>query len=226
MTGVRGAVARHMAESAQTTAMVTSTTEVDATELVRLREALREEWRESPGYAPSYNDLLVVILAKALRENPYVNAHIVGDEIHQYPYANIGIAVDIERGLIVPVIKGAETMNLAQVAHTSRELVAKARSGKLLPDEISGGTFTISNMGMFEVDVSTPILNLPEVAILGVGRIAARPTVVDNQICIRQTMTLSLTYDHRAVDGAPAARFLTRLKVLIERPALVFVAAG
>jgi pyruvate dehydrogenase E2 component (dihydrolipoamide acetyltransferase) len=205
--------------------MVTSTTEVDATELVRLREGLRDEWRESPGYAPSYNDLLVVVLAKVLRECPYANAHIVGEEIHQFPHANIGIAVDIEQGLIVPVIKGAETMSLAQVAKTSRELVAKARAGRLMPDEISGGTFTISNMGMYDVDVSTPILNLPEVAILGVGRIAERPAVFEGQLCIRKTMTLSLTYDHRAVDGAPAARFLTRLKYLLERPGLAFVTA-
>jgi pyruvate dehydrogenase E2 component (dihydrolipoamide acetyltransferase) len=114
-------------------------------------------------------------------------------------------------------------MTLTDVTRASRDLVERAREGKLLPDDLDGGTFTLSNMGMFDVDVSTPIINLPECAILGVGSIALRPAVINGQLCVRQTVTLSLTYDHRAIDGAPAARFLERTKQLVEQPYLALV---
>ena len=223
LAGVRGVIARRMSESARTTAAVTTTTRADATELVRLREALREEWQGSTGLTPSYNDLLVVILAKALVEFPNMNAHLIGEEIHQIEQINIGLAVDTERGLVVPVLRGARGMPLNDVTRSSRDLVARAREGKLLPDDLSGGTFTLSNMGIFDVDASTPIINLPECAILGVGRIAPRPAVVKGELCARQTVTLSLTYDHRVIDGAPAARFLERVKHLVEQPYLALV---
>lgn len=223
MSGVRAVIARRMAESAHTTASVTTTTQADATELVRLQAELTEEWQSSLGFAPSYHDLLMVIVAKALSEYPYMNAHLVGENIHRLAAINIGLAVDTERGLLVPVIKGVENMTLADVARVSRDLVERARAGTLLPDDLTGGTFTLTNMGMFEVDAFTPIINLPECAILGVGRIAARPAVVDGQICIRQMVTLSLTFDHRAVDGAPAARFLQRVKQLVEQPDLALL---
>jgi pyruvate dehydrogenase E2 component (dihydrolipoamide acetyltransferase) len=223
LTGVRGVIARRMSESARTTAAVTTTTQADATEIVRLREALREEWQTSTGLAPSYNDLLVVILAKVLGEFPYMNAHLLGEQIQQLEYVNIGLAVDTDRGLVVPVVKGAQGMLLADVMRASRDLVERAREGRLLPDDLSGGTFTLSNMGTFDVDASTPIINLPECAILGVGRIAPRPAVVNGELCVRETVTLSLTYDHRAIDGAPAARFLERVKQLVEQPSLALV---
>jgi pyruvate/2-oxoglutarate dehydrogenase complex dihydrolipoamide acyltransferase (E2) component len=223
LSGVRGAIARHMAASAQTTAAVTTMTQADATELVRLRKALKEEWATSVGLAPSYNDLLVVILAKALGEYPYMNAHIVGDEIRQLASINIGLAVDTERGLIVPVLKDVHDMLLADVTRASHDLVQRAREGGLLPDDLHGGTFTLSNMGAYDVEASTPILNLPQCAILGVGRIAARPATFQGELCLRQTVTLSLTYDHRAIDGAPAARFLERVKHLVELPHLALV---
>lgn len=216
-------IARRMSASAHGTAAVTTTTQADATELVRLREAMGQEWQSSLGLAPSYNDLLLVILAKALGEFPYMNAHLVDEEIRQPASINIGIAVDTERGLIVPVLKGVQEMLLADVARASRGLVQRARRGKLLADDLSGGTFTLSNMGAFDVEASTPIINLPECAILGVGRIAARPAVFDGELCVRQTVTLSLTYDHRAIDGAPAARFLERVKHLVEQPYLALV---
>lgn len=223
LSGVRGVIARRMTKSAQTTAAVTTTTQADATELVRLREALREEWQTSTGIAPSYNDLLVVILAKALGEFRYMNAHLVGEEIHQLESVNIGLAVDTQRGLVVPVLRGVQDMTLADVTRASRDLVERAREGKLLPDDLDGGTFTLSNMGMFDVDASTPIINLPECAILGLGSIAPRPAVINGELCVRQMVTLSLTYDHRAIDGAPAARFLERTKQLVEQPYLALV---
>lgn len=223
LSGVRGVIAQRMSASAHTTAAVTTTTQADATELVRLREALKEEWGASVGFAPSYSDLLLVILAKALGEFPYMNAHLVGEEVRLHKELNIGLAVDTGRGLIVPVVRGVQELLLADVARISRDLVERSRQGKLLPDELAGGTFTLSNLGMFDVDASTPIINLPECAILGTGRIALRPAVFNGELCARQTVTLSLTYDHRAIDGAPAARFLERVKHLVEQPYLALV---
>jgi pyruvate dehydrogenase E2 component (dihydrolipoamide acetyltransferase) len=123
----------------------------------------------------------------------------------------------------VPVLRGVQDMTLADVTRASRDLVERAREGKLLPDDLDGGTFTLSNMGMFDVDASTPIINLPECAILGLGSIAPRPAVINGELCVRQMVTLSLTYDHRAIDGAPAARFLERTKQLVEQPYLALV---
>lgn len=223
LSGVRGVIAQRMSASAQTTAAVTTMTQADATEMVHVREALRNEWQTTTGLAPSYSDLLLVILAKALGEFPYMNAHLVGKEIRQIADINIGLAVHTDRGLLVPVIKGVQSMMLADVTHSSHDLVRRAREGKLMPDDLSGGTFTLSNMGRFDVEASTPIINLPECAILGVGRIAARPAVYEGGLCIRQTVTLSLTYDHRAIDGVPAAHFLERVKDLVERPSLALV---
>ena len=223
LSGMRGVIASRMAASAGTTAAVTTTTQADATELVRLREGLRREWQATSGLVPSYNDLLLASLAKALSEYTYMNAHVVGNEIHYLAEINIGLAVDTERGLIVPVVKGVQDMLLEDVARTTRELVRRAREGRLLPDDVSGGTFTLSNLGGFDVEASTPIINLPECAILGLGRIAPRPAVFEGELCVRQTVTLSLTYDHRAIDGAPAARFLERVKQLVEQPAVALV---
>ncbi|MGD9147370.1 MAG: dihydrolipoamide acetyltransferase family protein, partial [Anaerolineae bacterium] len=223
LSGARGVIAQRMAASAHTAAAVTTMTQADATELVRLREALGKEWKTSVGLKPSYNDLLVVILAKALGEFPYMNAHLVGEEIRLQASINIGLAVDTKRGLLVPVLRGVKDMLLADVVRTSHDLVQRARRGKLLPDDLHGGTFTLSNMGTFDVEASTPIINLPECAILGVGRIAPRPAAFEGELCLRQTVTLSLTYDHRAIDGAPAARFLERVKHLVEQPQLALV---
>jgi len=133
----------------------------------------------------------------------------------------VGVAVDAERGLLVPVIRNADSRTLREVAVELRALVQRAREGKSLPDDLLGGTFTITNLGMYEVDAFTPIINQPEAAILGVGRIAQRPAVVDGQLAIRSMMWLSLTFDHRLVDGAPAARFMQRIKQLVEKPLLL-----
>jgi pyruvate dehydrogenase E2 component (dihydrolipoamide acetyltransferase) len=152
-----------------------------------------------------------------------MNAHLVGEDVRLQKQINIGLAVDTERGLIVPVVRGLQGLLLADVVRVSQDLVERARDNRLLPDELDGGTFTLSNMGMFDVEASTPIINLPECAILGTGRIAPRPAVFNGELCVRQTLTLSLTYDHRAIDGAPAARFLERVKHLVEQPHLALV---
>jgi len=232
ITSVRRTIAERMAASAHTVAAVTLTTEADATELVRLRRQLREaaEASDPSGAAmfpvPSFNDLFAKLVAQALIEHPALNARFEGDNIVQATTVNIGIAVDTERGLLVPVVRDVHTKSLRQIARESAELIEKARGGRISPDELQGGTFTITNLGMYEIDAFTPIINLPECAILGIGRIVPKQVVVDaeaGQLDIRQMVFLSLTFDHRLVDGAPAARFLQRVKQYVERPYLWLV---
>ena len=221
LSGLRGIIAERMAFSAHTAARVTLVTEVDATAFVeartRLKEAVSEEW----GFAPGYTDLLVTIVARALREYPYMNARLNGDVIEQLAHVNVGVAVDAERGLLVPVLRDADQMGLRELGTYFREVVGRAREGKSLPDELTGGTFTITNLGMFDVDAFTPVMNPPELAILGVGRIQPKPVVLEGEVVVRQMVTLSLAFDHRLVDGAPAARFLQRIKRLMENPYLL-----
>jgi pyruvate dehydrogenase E2 component (dihydrolipoamide acetyltransferase) len=213
-----------MAESVQTTARVTLTSEVDATEFVALREQLKARYSEAWGFSPGYNDLLALVVISALRRFPYMNARLSaeGDAIKQLEPINLGMAVDTDRGLMVPVIHGADKKGLREFGETFRELVGKAREGKSSLDELSGGTFTITNLGMYRVDGFTPIINLPEAAILGVGRIQSKPVVKDEEIVIRKMMVLSLVFDHRLVDGAPGARFLDYICEIIEDPSLLF----
>jgi pyruvate dehydrogenase E2 component (dihydrolipoamide acetyltransferase) len=221
LSGLRGIIAERMAFSAHTAARVTLVTEVDATAFVeartRLKEAVSEEW----GFAPGYTDLLVLIVARALREHPYVNARLNGDVIERLAHVNVGVAVDAERGLLVPVLRDADQLGLCELGTRFREVVGRAREGKSLPDELSGGTFTITNLGMFDIDAFTPVMNPPELAILGVGRIQPKPVVLEGEVVVRQMVTLSLAFDHRLVDGAPAARFLQRIKRLMENPYLL-----
>jgi pyruvate dehydrogenase E2 component (dihydrolipoamide acetyltransferase) len=221
--GVRQLIANRLATSAHTVAPVTLTTEADATDLVRLRGQIKADLAESDLAVPSYNDLLAKLVAIALEEHPALNASLDGDDIVQHATVNVGIAVDAERGLLVPVIRDVQSKSVHKIATESARLVAAARSGHISPDDLHGGTFTITNLGMFDVDAFTPIINLPECAILGIGRIVARPVVVDEDaetVAVRRMMALSLTFDHRLVDGAPAARFLQRVKYLVEHPTL------
>ena len=223
ITPVRRTIADRMATSAHTVAPVTLTTEADATELVRLRKQLKEDGGQP---VPSYNDLLAKLVAQALLEHPAVNARFEGDTIVQSATANIGVAVDTDRGLLVPVLRDVQTKSLRQIAREAAGLIEKARTGRITVEELQGGTFTLTNLGMYEIDAFTPIINLPECAILGVGRIVPKQVVVDaeaEQVAIRQMMFLSLTFDHRLVDGAPAARFLQRVKQYVERPYLWLV---
>ncbi|HOG47100.1 MAG TPA: dihydrolipoamide acetyltransferase family protein [Anaerolineae bacterium] len=221
MAGVRARIAERMAASARETACVTLTSDVDATRLVELRTRLKDAYAEALGYAIGYNDLLIAICARALREHPLVNSRLEGDSIRMIEEVHVGLAVDTERGLLVPVVRHADRLGVAEIARTVRDLVARAREGRSGPDELKGGTFTITNLGAYGIDAFTPIINLPECAILGVGRIAPQPAVVDGEIAVRQHLWLSLTFDHRLVDGAPAARFLQRIARLIAEPYLL-----
>jgi pyruvate dehydrogenase E2 component (dihydrolipoamide acetyltransferase) len=221
LKGVRAIIAERMSASVHTTARVTLVMEVDATEFVNARTRLKERVEKEWGFAPGYNDLLAKIVVTALRQYPYMNARLASDAIEVMAHVNLGMAVDTERGLLVPVVRSAETKNLRQFGTEFRELVERARKGRSLPDDISGGTFTITNLGMYEVDAFTPVINMPEAAILGVGRIAPKPAARGNAVEIRQMMTLSLVFDHRLVDGAPAARFMQSIKQMVEEPYLL-----
>lgn len=223
ITQMRRITAERMVASAHNAASVTLTTEADATELVRLRNQLTSDITQ---LVPSYSDLLTKLVAQALIEHPQVNARFMGESIVQSATVNIGIAVDTERGLLVPVVYDVQTKSLRQIAQESAAMIERARSGRLSPDDLHGGTFTITNLGMYEIDTFTPIINLPECAILGVGRIMPKQVVVDveaERVAVRHMMFLSLTFDHRLVDGAPAAHFLQTIKHLIECPWRVLV---
>jgi pyruvate dehydrogenase E2 component (dihydrolipoamide acetyltransferase) len=215
LTGMRGAIARRMLQSLQTSAQLTLVSEADVTELVKQREALTRK------FETTYTDLLIKASALALRKHPRLNAVIAGEEIHILPDINIGVAIALDDGLVVPVVRNADGKPLSTIAGEVAEFVRRARSGKLSMAEITGGSFTVTNLGSFGIDAFTPILNPPEAGILGVGRIFERLTRRDSDLVWRQMMILSLTVDHRAVDGAPAAAFLKRLRELLEEPALI-----
>jgi len=224
LKGVRSIIADRMGTSVHTTARVTLLMEVDATEFVAMRERLKAKVSEEWGFAPGYNDLLGKMVAVSLHKYPNMNARLAADAIEILGHVNVGMAVDTERGLLVPVIRDADQKTLRQFGAEFREMVSRARAGKSLPDDLTGGTFTLTNLGMFDIEGFTPIINLPEAAILGVGRIIPkwvyREESPDAPV-LRQMMTLSLVFDHRVVDGAPAARFLQNIKHLVEEPYLL-----
>jgi len=220
LKGVRGIIAERMATSVHTTARVTLLMEADATEFVTMRERLKARVAEEWGFAPGYNDLLAKIVVMALHQFPYMNARLAPDAIERLAHINLGMATDTERGLLVPVIRDADKKSLRQFGTEFRELVDRARNGRSLPDDLTSGTFTITNLGMYDVLAFTPIINLPQAAILGVGCITPKPVVRNGQVEVRQMLILSLAFDHRLVDGAPAARFLQYIKDLIEEPYL------
>ncbi len=215
-TGMRRAIAERMTESLQTMAQVTITTEADVTGLVEFVDRLKTR------ADISYTAVLVKAVAAALKQHPILNSTLVGDEIRLLDEINIGVGVALDEGLIVPVIRNADRLSLAEIDRELKRLAAAARAGTLTVDEVTGSTFTISNLGMYGVDAFTPIINPPEVAILGVGRITEKPAVYRGQVAVRSLMTLSLTFDHRVVDGAPAAAFLQTLAGMLAQPALIF----
>ena len=229
LSRTRRIIAERMSAGVHVAAPVTLNTEVDATELVRLREQLKVDRKGQ--VIPSYSDLLTKIVARALADHPALNARIERDEVVTESAVHVGIAVDTERGLLVPVLHDAQSKTLLQIAVESAALIARTREGKASLDDLGGSTFTITNLGMYDIDTFSPIINLPECAILGVGRITAkqvvtlRPGSIDEaeRVAVRRMLTLSLTFDHRLVDGAPAARFLQRVKQLVEQPYLWLV---
>ncbi len=225
LTGIRKIIAQRMGESVHTTARVTLVMEADVTEFVAMRQRLKAQVAEEWGFAPGYNDLLGFIVARLLRQFPYMNARLTPDAIEIMARVNLGMAVDTDRGLVVPNIKDADKKSLREFGAEFRELVQQARSGRISPDHLTGGAFTITSLGAFDVDAFTPVINMPEAAILGVGRIAPKPVVKDGEIVVREMMTLSLVFDHRLVDGAPAARFQREIKRYLEEPYLILALA-
>jgi len=220
MSPLRQTIARRMLESHQTTAPVTLTREVDATELVHLREQLVEDLTDED-VRPTYTDLLISLVARCLRRHPALNARRDGANIIVDEQVHIATAVDTERGLLAPVIRDADRKELLELTRERAELVRRATDGNTTPEQLIGGTFTVTNLGAVGIDAFTPIINLPQVAILGVGRIRPAPAIHEGELCIRNLMHLSLTFDHCVVDGAPAAHFLQDLAELIEEPSLI-----
>lgn len=219
LSGLRAITAERLAQGWRERPQVTLMTDADATNLV----SAREQALVGLGEKVSYDALLVMIVARALQEFPYMNVRLTERGIEALPQINIGVAVDTDRGLLVPVIRDAGHKSLREINRTLQTLAERALAGRSLPDDLTGGTFTITNLGMYGIDAFTPIINPPECAILGVGRIVARPVGLNGQIVLRQMMVLSLSFDHRLVDGAPAARFLARIRQLIENPLILML---
>jgi pyruvate dehydrogenase E2 component (dihydrolipoamide acetyltransferase) len=220
-TGMRKAIAENMHASLQNTAQLTLFSEVDLTEMAGFLGSIREEHKNDETVKVSYNDIIILITSRVLKRFPAMNSTLVGEEILIHDVVNMGIAVALPEGLIVPVLHEAHKKELLQIAKEGRELAKKAREGTLTVDEVTGGTFTLTNLSMFEVDGFTPILRPPETGILGVGRVKEKPAVYEGEISIRPMMFVSLTFDHRVVDGAPAAEFLQNLARCLEHPTLV-----
>lgn len=213
LAGMRGTIARRMHQSLQEMAQLTLHTEADVTELVALRERLK------PQLAVTYTDLIVKACALALGQHPRLNATLEGDQIKLLPEIHVGLAVALEEGLVVPVLRHTNRQSLADLVRERNRLVDKAKANQLTTPEISGSTFTVTNLGTYDIDAFTPIVNPPEAAILGVGRIVEKVVVHQGKIAQRAMLTLSLSFDHRLVDGAPAAEFLQTIKAHLEQPA-------
>jgi pyruvate dehydrogenase E2 component (dihydrolipoamide acetyltransferase) len=216
MSGMRKVIARRMRESVDISPTVTFDISVDVTALANVRADLAAAELKA-----SYTDLLAMATSRLLLEFPLLNCRVDGDNLVLRNYVNLGIAVALDEGLLVPVIKNAHLKGLGALSAEIKELAGNARAGSLSPDALSGGTFTITNLGMFGIESFSPIINQPEVAILGVNAITKTPVVAGDEIVIRPLMKLSLTADHRAVDGSVAAQFLAKLKMTLEKPALL-----
>lgn len=213
LAGVRKTIADRMALSHRTIPHVTISMDVDATVMIKLRENFERE-----GIRISYNAILVKAAAKALRDCPIFNSTVEEDRIRLLEDINIGLAVSTDYGLIVPVIRDADKKDIKEINSIIEDLVERARQNKLLINEVTGGTFTITNLGMFGVDVFTPLIVPGQVAILGVGRIAEKPIVINGQVRVKPMVTLSLSFDHRIIDGALAATFLGKIAEYLQNP--------
>jgi len=217
MSSMRRVIAERMRESLETSAVVHYNLSVDTTEMTRLREKLK------PVQKVTYTDLIVKIVSAALMVHPLLNASVEGDEIVTRNYVNMGVAVALDEGLIVPNIKFSQAKGLKTISQEIQELSGKARTGTLTLDEMTGGTFTITNLGMFNMESFTPIINQPEVAILGINSIMEVPARVDGELVFKPMMTLSLSADHRVVDGSEGAKFLNLVKSYMENPSILML---
>lgn len=218
LTGMRRAIAEHMAESVRTAAHVTTVAEVDLTRLVAFRERHKKEFEEQEGFSLTYLPFIVRATVTALKEYPVLNASLEGDRFLLKKYYHIGIAVALDWGLIVPVIRHADRLDIRGLARAIHDLAERARTRQLAAEETRGGTFTITNPGVYGAVLSTPIIHQPQAAILGVEAIRKAPAVRDEQVVIRSLMYLCLSYDHRIVDGATAVQFLQAIRRRLESP--------
>ncbi len=218
MSGMRKVIAERMVQSKQTAPHVTMASEIDMTKVKELRAALLPVVEKQTGFRLSYTEIILKATAAALSRHPEINVSLEGDEIVQHGHVHLGLAVAVQDGLMVPVIKDVLAKGLSELTQDAKEIGKLARENKLRPDQMKGSTFTISNVGMYAVDMFTPVINQPESAILGVGRMQDKPVAVNGALEIRPMMTLSLSFDHRVIDGAPAAAFLTELKDILENP--------
>jgi 2-oxoglutarate dehydrogenase E2 component (dihydrolipoamide succinyltransferase) len=221
MTRLRKVIATRMVESLQVSAQLTTVVEVDLTKVARLRAKVKSDFEAREGTKLSFLPFLALAATEALKAHPMVNASVEGEEIVYHGTENLAIAVDTEKGLLVPVVKNAGDLNIAGLARAIADLADRTRNNKIAPDDLAGGTFTITNTGSRGALFDTPIINQPQVAILGTGAIVKRPVVVTDAdggetIAIRSMMYLALSYDHRIVDGADAARFLGTMKARLE----------
>lgn len=216
LTGLRGTIARRMSESAAIPSVTLSTT-ADVTDAVAFQRELVGEWRQHK-IRPQYQDLVIAAVAKALKDMPVANAHLVGDEIRILDEVNVGVAMAIPEGLLVPVIKNADQKSLLEIAQEVRELAKKAKANSLSIDEMTNSTFSITNLSSYNINTFDPLLNPPEIGILGVGTVEEQPTVVDGEVAVRSIANLNLAFDHRAWDGAPAAEFVRSIAKLLSDP--------
>ncbi len=223
MSNLRKTISRKLVESKNTTAMLTTFNEVDMTRIIEIRKQHKDKFKEIHGVNLGFMSFFGKACAIALSEWPSVNASIDGDQILYHDYADISIAVSTPRGLTVPVIRNVESISMADIEKKVVELAGKARDSKLTTDELQGGTFTITNGGVFGSLLSTPIINIPQSAILGMHKIQERPMAVNGQVVIRSMMYLALSYDHRIIDGRESVSFLVRVKELLENPELLLM---
>ena len=218
LKGIRRVTAERLSAHWTGAPQVTEGIDIDMTEVRAWRTANRDEWRAAFGVMPSLNDIVLKAVAVALEGHPALNSALVDGAIHRYRVINLGVAVDVEDGLVVPVLRNAGQLDLGAIASAVADLTARAKAGKLTLEDFEGGTFTVSNLSALGVDWFTPVLNPPQCALLGVGRMRRTPAAVGREVVIRDVATFVLTFDHRALDGAPAGRFLARLKRLLESP--------
>lgn len=223
MSALRKTISRRLVESKNTTAMLTTFNEVDMTRIMDIRKANKDKFKESHGVNLGFMSFFAKACAIALGEWPTVNAYIDGDQIIFHEYADISIAVSTPRGLTVPVMRNVESLSMAEIEKTVVVLAGKARDSKLTADDLQGGTFTITNGGVFGSLMSTPIINIPQSAILGMHKIQERPMAINGQVVIRPMMYLALSYDHRIIDGRESVSFLVRVKELLENPELLLM---
>lgn len=223
MSALRRTISRRLVESKNTTAMLTTFNEVDMTQIMEIRKQYKDKFKEGHGVNLGFMSFFAKACAIALGEWPSVNAYIDGDQIIYHDYADISIAVSTPRGLTVPVMRNVESLSMADIEKKVVELAGKARDSKLTADELQGGTFTITNGGVFGSLMSTPIINIPQSAILGMHKIQERPMAMNGQVVVRPMMYLALSYDHRIIDGRESVSFLVRVKDLLENPALLLM---